>query len=64
MSNANKPAKAQKQEKTSKLKSAFQYATAFMFGLTGDNINLGFQQGGLTYDYAKAYVGSKRKPQL
>jgi hypothetical protein len=51
-------------EKPSAFKTAFQYATAFMYGLTGDNMNLGFQQAGMTYDYAKAYVGSKKQPKL
>jgi len=51
-------------EKPSALKTAFQFGAAFLAGLTGEGLNYGYQQGGYTFEYAKAYAGSKRKPQL
>ncbi|MBI1215748.1 MAG: hypothetical protein GC185_08015 [Alphaproteobacteria bacterium] len=63
MANANEPKKSSGKE-TSFFKSAFQYATAALSCLTGENPNTGFQNAGFTYEYAKAYVGSKRKPQF
>lgn len=46
-------------EKPSKLKIAFQYAGAALATLSGDGANYGWNQAGLTYDYAKTWLGSK-----
>lgn len=47
-------------EKPSKLKRAFQIAGSFLGGLSGDGINFGWNQGGLTYDYLEAKLGAPK----
>jgi hypothetical protein len=48
-------------QKASKLKSAFQWAGAVAAVLSCDAPNRGFVQGGYTYDYLAAQIGSRRK---
>lgn len=51
-------------EKPSKFKQAFQYAAAFVGQIACEPPVRTFEQAGFTYDYAKAWIGSHRKPKF
>lgn len=51
-------------EKSSKFKTAFQWATAAVATLTGDGPQYGYNVAGANWDYAKTWLGARKAPKL